>query len=286
MSPGTRATPLAGMSFAHLDLDAATRLLLSSRGLRTGVPWRLVNTWTIALAHRQRGYASELRADGVNLADGRPVAWVLGALGRRHGSPTVPAQVRGPDFFPHVLDVGRQAGVRHYLLGGATETLERLLTVIAERFPGCAVVGAESPPFRPLTVDERTAQDERIRASGADVVWVGLGTPRQDVEAARLAAALGRPAVAVGAAFDFLAGTKNEAPVWVQRLALEWLFRFVAEPRRLWRRYTVGLVLFAGMALREFRRPVLTAVPTGSLPRPQESALLVQRLVDVERVSA
>jgi N-acetylglucosaminyldiphosphoundecaprenol N-acetyl-beta-D-mannosaminyltransferase len=274
MSPGTRATPLAGMSFAHLDLDAATRLLLSSRGLRTGVPWRLVNTWTIALAHRQRGYASELRADGVNLADGKPVAWVLGALGRRHGSPTVPAQVRGPDFFPHVLDVGRQAGVRHYLLGGATETLERLLTVIAERFPGCAVVGAESPPFRPLTVDERAAQDERIRASGADVVWVGLGTPKQDVEARRLAAVLDRPVVAVGAAFDFLAGTKPEAPRWLQRAALEWLFRFASEPGRLWRRYTVGLLFFGRVALRDLRRPVVRSLPVGSLRQPQRAARL------------
>ncbi|NYJ05879.1 WecB/TagA/CpsF family glycosyltransferase [Petropleomorpha daqingensis] len=285
MSPGTRATPLAGMSFAHLDLDAATRLLLSPQGLRTGVPWRLVNTWSIALAHRQRGYASVLRGDGVNLADGKPVAWVLRALGRRHGSSTVAAQVRGPDFFPHVLDVGRRAAVRHYLLGGTAETLERLQTVIAERFPGCRVVGAEAPPFRPLTHDERAAQDERIRSSGADVVWVGLGTPKQDIEAQRLAAALDRPVVAVGAAFDFLAGTKSEAPRWVQRAALEWLFRFASEPGRLWRRYTLGLLFFARVALRDLRRPVVRSLPVGSLRRPQPGMRLAEEFA-VERVGA
>ena len=130
------------------------------------------------------------------------------------------------------------------LNGGSPETLTALVEAIERRWPGARVVGAESPPFRDLTEEEQEAQDQRIRASGADLVWVGLGTPRQDGEVARLARSVKRPAIGIGAAFDFVAGTRAEAPVWVQRLALEWLFRFASEPRRLWRRYTIGIAGF------------------------------------------
>lgn len=286
MSAGTRATFFAGIPFAHLDLAEASRLLLSPAGLRTGVPWRLVNAWSVALMRRQPAYAAVLRGDGVNLADGKPVAWALGALTRRHGAVSEPAQVRGPDFFPRVLDEGRRIGVTHYLLGGSEETLVLLQAEIATRFPGCRIVGVESPPFRPLTDDERAAQDERIRASGAQLVWVGLGTPQQDVEAERLATVLDRPAIAVGAAFDFLAGTKKEAPRWVQRAALEWAFRFVSEPGRLWRRYTLGLMEFFAIAAREVtRRPVVIA-PEENIRPLRRGVRLVERFAELERIGA
>ena len=244
------------MRFRHLDLPSATQALLSPRSLRTPVPWRLVNTYCISLLGRDRTFTDALVGDGVSLADGKPVAWVLRLLSRRTGSRTSPGHVRGADLFTSALDEGRSRGVRHFLLGGTPEALSALQEQIAQRFPGALVVGAESPPFREMTSAERRAQDARIRASGADIVWVGLGTPRQDVEAARLAPSVGRPAVAVGAAFDFVAGTRREAPRWMRRLALEWLFRFACEPRRLWRRYTVGIVRFAAVASAELlRRP-------------------------------
>ena len=260
----------AGVSFADLDLDQATRLLVSKDCLRAPVPWRLVNAYSFSLLRSDPTYAAVLRGEGVNLADGKPVVWTLTALSRRAGRTTAPAHVRGPSLFPAVLDAGRSTGVGHYLLGGSPETLVRLQETIAERFPGARVVGAESPPFRPLTAEEQAEQDERIRRSGADLVWVGLGTPRQDVEATRLARSVGRPAIAVGAAFDFLAGTKPEAPRWIQRASLEWLFRFASEPRRLWRRYTVGLLRFALVALQELVRPPAVSAPAP--PRAGEPA--------------
>ena len=232
------------MRFPHLDLDGAAHALLSPAGRKTAVPWRLVNTFNISLMRTDSEYAATLRTEGVNLPDGKPVAWVLRWLGRRSGSATSPAQVRGPAFFCMVLDKGRSSDVGHFLLGGTPETLAALVEAIERRWPGARIVGVESPPFRPLTSEELAAQDERIRASGADLVWVGLGTPLQDAEAVRLARSVQRPAIGVGAAFDFVAGTRAEAPVLVQRLALEWLFRFASEPRRLWRRYTIGIVRF------------------------------------------
>ena len=237
-------TRLAGMDFPHLDLDAAAQALLSPAGRAAALPWRLVNTFNISLIRSDADYAATLRREGVNLPDGKPVAWALGWLGRRSGSATVPAQVRGPALFCKVLDEGRRTDVGHFLLGGTPETLAALVEAIERRFPGARIVGTESPPFRDLTPEELAAQDERIRASGADLVWVGLGTPRQDGEAARLARSVDRPAIGVGAAFDFVAGSRREAPIWVQRLALEWLFRFASEPRRLWRRYTIGIARF------------------------------------------
>lgn len=115
------------------------------------------------------------------------------------------------------------------------------------------LAGAESPPFRDLTDDERREQDDRIQASRADIVWVGLGTPKQDFEAERLAEALPLLAAAVGAAFDFTAGTVKPAPAWMQRSGLEWAHRLASEPRQLWRRYLIGNARFVSIALRRHR---------------------------------
>jgi N-acetylglucosaminyldiphosphoundecaprenol N-acetyl-beta-D-mannosaminyltransferase len=147
--------------------------------------------------------------------------------------------------------------LRHYLLGGDETTLSALRDEIAQRFPRAVIVGAESPPFRPLTVLERHEQDLRVHESGAQIVWVGLGTPKQDWEAARLVAGLPVVAMAVGAAFDFIAGTKPQAPVWMQRTGTEWFYRLAREPRRLTKRYLWGNPRFLRAAARDpgLRRP-------------------------------
>jgi N-acetylglucosaminyldiphosphoundecaprenol N-acetyl-beta-D-mannosaminyltransferase len=153
-------------------------------------------------------------------------------------------QVRGPAFFEQAIDAGRAAGLRHYLLGSTVEVLEKLTQNLHDRYPGAEIVGAESPPFRPLSEAECREQDARILASGANIVWVGLGTPKQDFEARRLAQSIPVVALAIGAAFDFSAGTLNEAPKWMRAVGLEWAFRLIKEPRRLWRRYLIGNVRF------------------------------------------
>ncbi len=207
------------------------------------------NAYTIALADAHAQYAALLN-DGITFTDGVPVAWV----GRRSygvGSDQWP-RVYGPDFMQAVL----ARGGRHYLLGGSGSTLQALRNEIARLWPMCEVAGYESPPFRSLTSAERNAQDARIEASGAHFVWVGLGTPKQDWEAARITATTGVTSLAVGAAFDFLAGTKPQAPQWMQRNGLEWTHRMATEPRRLSRRYLWGNPRFLMAAFRNpgFRR--------------------------------
>jgi N-acetylglucosaminyldiphosphoundecaprenol N-acetyl-beta-D-mannosaminyltransferase len=149
------------------------------------------------------------------------------------------------------LDASGPDGPRHYLLGGSPATLAVLESQIAERWPGAVVVGAESPPFRALSVAEVAEQDARIRDSGATIVWVGLGTPKQDWEVARLAASVPVVAMAVGAAFDFIAGVKPQAPIWMQKSGTEWAFRFASEPKRLAKRYLWGNPRFLVAAARE-----------------------------------
>jgi N-acetylglucosaminyldiphosphoundecaprenol N-acetyl-beta-D-mannosaminyltransferase len=144
---------------------------------------------------------------------------------------------------------GRAWGLRHYLYGSTADVVGALARRLAELAPGVEIVGAESPPFRPLSEGEEERLVEQIRSARPDIVWVGLGTPRQDKFVDRFRDHLGTTLVAVGAAFDFIAGAKRQAPGWMQDLGLEWVFRLATEPRRLWRRYLVGNILFlAGVA--------------------------------------
>jgi N-acetylglucosaminyldiphosphoundecaprenol N-acetyl-beta-D-mannosaminyltransferase len=245
----TRTGTLNGIAVERTSLDDAVAALIE--GVTGGVQaqaHRLVNCYTFALADTNPAYQSLLAQSGVNLPDGKPLVTALNRLDRRGHSF---GQVRGPSFFVRCLDEGRAQGIRHFFLGGSTDLLESLKDALDRRFPGTQIVGTISPPFRPLTDAERAVQDAEIKASGAQVVWVGLGTPKQDFEAQRICDSLGVTTAAVGAAFDFVAGTKPEAPDWMRRMSLEWVFRLMSEPRRLWRRYLFGNMRFLMLVLRE-----------------------------------
>ncbi len=137
-----------------------------------------------------------------------------------------------------VLEASDHSRWRHYLYGSSPEVLEAIRRRILEVAPAAVVVGAKAPPFRPLTTAEEDVDVAAIRASKADIVWVGLGMPKQELWMHRVRDRLpGVALIGVGAAFDFLAGTKKQAPGWMQRSGLEWLYRLVHEPRRLWKRY-------------------------------------------------
>lgn len=207
----------------------------------------LVNAYTVALASQSEVYRECLRHPAVNLPDGKPLSWASKLFRQK----PVIRQIRGPQLFLNTFDVGQSAGIKHFLLGSTEEVLLKLRRNLLKQFPDAQIVGMESPPFRELTLGEYAAQDERIVKSGAQIIWVGLGTPKQDFEARRLVEATGVLAVAVGAAFDFAAGTVREAPVWVRNAGFEWLFRLLSEPRRLWRRYLFGNVAFIRTVITE-----------------------------------
>lgn len=228
--------PIGPLRLAALNLPEATEwLIVTALSATAGVQVHLANAHTISLADRDAAYLATIE-HAMPLVDGRPVAWASALLRQR---PRL-RQVRGPSLMEAVSDRGRAVRLRHYLLGGEPAVLTQLRDVLERRYPGILIVGAVSPPFRDATPAELAQRDADIASSGAQVVWVGLGTPKQDVETRRLADALPVVAVGIGAAFDFLAGRSRQAPRWMTRLGLEWVHRLMQEPRRLWRRYAIG----------------------------------------------
>ncbi|HEX3517945.1 MAG TPA: WecB/TagA/CpsF family glycosyltransferase [Solirubrobacteraceae bacterium] len=173
---------------------------------------------------------------GATLAvpDGQPLVWALRALGERRAT-----RVYGPDLMARFCARAAVSGTPMYLYGGRTpEALELLQQRLLERFPGLQIVGGFSPPFRELTETDEREVIEAIDSSGAAVVWVGTGQPKQEKWMAQMRPRLSAPMlVGVGAAFDFHAGLVPQAPGWMQRNGLEWVYRLSREPRRLWRRY-------------------------------------------------
>ena len=184
---------------------------------------------------------------GLVTPDGAPLLW----LGRLHGFDHMD-RVYGPDLMLRLCERSPAKGYRHYLYGGGKGVTERLQARLEERFPGVNIVGHHCPPFRPLTPREEDDVVRKINAARPDIVWVGLGTPKQESWMAAHRARLNAPAlIGVGAAFDFHAGVKRQAPRWMRLSGLEWLFRLANEPRRLWRRYLVNNTCFVVLVLAQ-----------------------------------
>lgn len=170
---------------------------------------------------------------GMVTPDGMPLVWCGRWAGARGMS-----RVYGPDLMLAVMEASVDKGWRHFFYGAGPGVAERLVDRLSVRFPGLKVAGTHTPPFRDLDEDERREVAEMINSSGADIVWVGLSTPKQERWMARMRPLLDASVlIGVGAAFDFHVGDLKQAPLWMQRSGLEWAFRLMMEPRRLWRRY-------------------------------------------------
>jgi N-acetylglucosaminyldiphosphoundecaprenol N-acetyl-beta-D-mannosaminyltransferase len=185
-------------------------------------------------------------ASGLTTPDGMPMVWA----GHKAGAEWMD-RVYGPDLMLNVLARAAERGWSSFLYGGKEGVPELLAQKLSERIPGVKIAGTYSPPFRPLTEEEDEAIVKRINESGAQLVWVGLSTPKQERWMAAHRARLTAPALfGVGAAFDFHAGLVPQAPPWMQRNGLEWFYRLTKEPKRLWRRYFQNNPAY----LREIRR--------------------------------
>lgn len=183
-------------------------------------------------AYDSGAYRAAVNSADLVTPDGMPMVWSLRLLGHKGQR-----RVYGPDLTLEVLEAAAKYGVPVGFFGGRPEVLERMLAEIDQRFAGLKVVYAESPPFRAPTEQERLATVEAISLSGARIVFVGLGCPKQERWMAEQRGRVPAVMLGVGAAFDFLAGTTPQAPRWMMRAGLEWVFRLATEPRRLWKRY-------------------------------------------------
>ncbi|HEY6454252.1 MAG TPA: WecB/TagA/CpsF family glycosyltransferase [Steroidobacteraceae bacterium] len=239
--------------------DMNTAIALVDARLQTGEGGYVcfTNAHTSVLGRRDPGFRAITNRSYLSVADGKPVYW----LGRLKGRPI--GHVPGPDFFLKAFE--RLPHRRHFLYGSTPRAIEFLQTRLRAIVPGAQVVGALSPPFRPLSPEDKAQHYATIRAASADFVWVGLGAPKQEQWMAEAAPHLS-PCIlfGVGAAFDFHAGTIPRAPPVMRALGLEWLSRLSQEPRRLWKRYLITNSLFVAYAFKDL-------LGGGSDPQSQQS---------------
>jgi N-acetylglucosaminyldiphosphoundecaprenol N-acetyl-beta-D-mannosaminyltransferase len=204
---------------------------------------------TVMAAREDGALRAAVSGSSLTVPDGQPLVWALRALGH-----DLPDRVYGPTLMARYCERSATTGVRMFLYGGRdTGALERLERSIVERYPGLVIAGRHAPPFRALSEPELDAVAAEINASGADVVWVGIGVPKQEKWMALMRPRLTAPVlVGVGAAFDFHAGLVPQAPPALQRAGLEWAFRLAMEPGRLWKRYARYNPRFVAGFVREY----------------------------------
>jgi len=254
---------LLGVHIDAVDYDAAVNRFIeaakaSERLTVTALAVHGVMTGALDEVHRHR-----LNSLDMVVPDGMPVRWAVNLL---HGT-GLPDRVYGPNLMLKVCEAAAAHSIPLYFFGTQRETLDKLIENLKAKFPNIAIAGSEPSQFRKLNDDEYEALSQRIKSSGAKITFVGLGCPRQEIWAYELGDELRMPVFAVGAAFPFHAGTLPQAPLWMQNYGLEWLFRFLSEPRRLWKRYAYlnpAYLILVSLQLLKLRTvdPSKTKAPT------------------------
>jgi len=259
MSSSTKRSLISviGAPIDAIDWQKAINLISHWSHSRQSRVVCICNVHSVVTARKESSFANILQGADMATPDGAPVAWLmrrLGVVGQQ--------RINGPDLMGRYFEHAEQTGEAMYLYGASQNTLELLQKVLLIKHPKLRLAGTYSPPFRALTQDEDTQVVRAINDSGAGVVWVSLGCPKQekwmDEHRGRIQAVM----VGVGAAFDYHAGTIERAPLWMQRHGLEWLHRLASEPQRLWKRYLVTNTLFIWYASRQLLASALTTNKT------------------------
>jgi N-acetylglucosaminyldiphosphoundecaprenol N-acetyl-beta-D-mannosaminyltransferase len=237
-----------------VDYEAAVSKIMLAGQQRQPLGVCAAASHAIMTAHIDPEYKFRLNHLGMIVPDGQPVRKALGLLYEER----LEDRVYGPDLTLKVAARAAECGLGIFLYGSRRDVLDRMEARLREMFKDICIVGSEPSTFGMLTDSQVTELANRIQASRADLVFAGLGCPRQEIFAYEMKDRLGLPILAVGAAFDFIAGTAQQAPVWMQRRGLEWLYRLMGDPKRLWHRYLIlgpryiFLLLQQKLGLREF----------------------------------
>lgn len=224
-----------GIRVDAVDFDAAVGRIIAAAKAGQGYRVTALASHGVMTGFDEPAHAHRLNAFDLVVPDGQPVRWALNWL---HGA-NLADTVAGPEMTLRTIAAAAREGLPIYLYGTIDTTLARLSANLLALYPGLVIAGMEPSKFRTVSAEEQDTINARIKASGAKLVFVGLGCPRQEVWVYENTPALSMPALAVGAAFDFHAGNIHRPPMWINRLGFEWLVRLVQEPKRLWRRYLV-----------------------------------------------
>jgi len=230
----SRTVEVLGVPLALTDYDRTVGWIDTCVSERRRGYICVCNVHTVSASREDPELHAALLSSTLNVPDGQPLVWAMNALGHSLGD-----RVYGPELMLRACAHAARTGQRLYLYGGRSQgALAQLALNLRQRFPGIRIVGGYSPPFHELSADERAAVIEGINRSDADIVWVGIGVPKQEKFMAQMRPVLDAPVlIGVGAAFDFHAGLVPQAPDWLQDAGLEWAYRLGREPRRLWKRY-------------------------------------------------
>ena len=233
MTGETSTYDVLGIPITATTLDKAAATIISWKGDDTGRAVGVRDVASIMAMRADPALLAVSRRTAMNVPDGMPLVWI----GKRRGHDV--ERTCGPDLMEKLLLETAGSELRHFFFGGKPGVAELLAKRFCARSRGIEIVGTYSPPFREMNEEEDAQIVQMIRDSGADIVWVGISSPKQDLWMDEHLGKLPVTMVGVGAAFDFHAGMVRRAPKWAQRAGLEWLFRLVSEPRRLWRRYLI-----------------------------------------------
>jgi N-acetylglucosaminyldiphosphoundecaprenol N-acetyl-beta-D-mannosaminyltransferase len=226
---------LARSQYSAINFNEIKRSLLNLAAEGSNGYVCISNVHTTMIGFFNSSYRQITNDSLFSVPDGMPLVWAMNTLGVRGQR-----RVRGPTLMRELVQDGRSKGIRHFLFGGTPAAVRALQAQLELDYPGCEIVAAESPPFRPLeaiTDEEWQASAEKINQTKPHFIWVGLGAPKQELWMAKQRNSVKGIMIGVGAAFEIIPGRVQEAPMLVQKLGLEWLFRLVQEPRRLWKRY-------------------------------------------------
>ncbi len=216
-----------------VDLESATDFLVVAAAQKRGAYVCVSNVHMCMEVFDSPEFARVVNSADLVIPDGRPIVWAQRLLGQKAAM-----QVRGQDIMVALCDKSRKAGLKIGLYGGSSsELVDSVASIIARQFPGVQVDFTYSPPFRALTLEEDEKVVQAVEDSDVDFLFVGIGCPKQERWMAEHVDRLSCVMVGVGAAFDFIAGEKKHAPRWMQSIGMEWFFRLLSEPRRLWKRY-------------------------------------------------
>jgi N-acetylglucosaminyldiphosphoundecaprenol N-acetyl-beta-D-mannosaminyltransferase len=262
--PVPRTVELLGVPLALTDYEQTLDWLESMISLRERGYLCACNVHTVMASHEDAQLRQALLSSSFNVPDGQPLVWAINALGH-----PLAGRVYGPELMSRACAQAAERGHRFYLYGGRNQgALVQLALNLRRLHPGVKIVGGYSPPHRPLTDEEREAITSEINYAKPDVVWVGIGVPKQEKWMAALRGDLEAPVlIGVGAAFDFHAGLVPQAPNWIQEAGLEWAYRLAHEPRRLWRRYLRYNPRFLGAFARQLATQRRTKNGSSGAPR-------------------